>query len=67
MNEWNEIKAIFHNRVKTNISQYLMTMLSMILFVLNNFYLQITVTHADENRVHKSLKHIYRGTKGLFI
>lgn len=32
MNEWHEIKAIFNNRVKTNISQYLVTMLATIIF-----------------------------------
>ena len=32
MNDWKEIKAIFDNRVKTNIAQYLVTMLSTVIF-----------------------------------
>ena len=32
MNDWKEIKAIFGNRVKTNIAQYLVTMLSTVIF-----------------------------------
>lgn len=32
MNDWKEIKAIFSNRVKTNIAQYLVTMLSTVIF-----------------------------------
>ena len=32
MNEWKEIKTIFHNGIKTNISQYLVTMIATIVF-----------------------------------
>lgn len=32
MNDWKEIKTIFHNHVKTNISQYVITMLATIVF-----------------------------------
>ena len=32
MNDWQEIKTLFHNRVKTNISQYLITMCATVVF-----------------------------------
>lgn len=32
MNDWQEIKTIFHNGVKTNMSQYLITMLATVVF-----------------------------------
>lgn len=32
MNDWQEIHSLFHNRVKTNISQYLITMIATVIF-----------------------------------
>ena len=32
MNDWHEIKTLFHNKVKTNISQYLITMCATVVF-----------------------------------
>lgn len=32
MNDWQEIKTLFHNKVKTNISQYLITMCATVVF-----------------------------------
>lgn len=32
MNDWQEIKTLFHNRVKMNISQYLITMCATVVF-----------------------------------
>ena len=61
MNDWQEIKTLFHNKVKTNISQYLITMCATVVFDLT---VAIVI---DKDRVGKDLKHHHQKTRIMYL